>query len=398
MPANPAIYNPARRIESLRPYFFHTLNQKIANLRANGMEIIRLDMGSPDMPPAPFIVDALIEGARRDDTHGYAPYGGTTAFKQAVASYYRSRFDVDLDPSREVLGLIGSREGIFNLSQAIVNPGDWVLVPNPGYPTYQASSEIAGANVHFMPLLEENGFLPDLDAIPAGVVKSARMMWINYPNNPTGATASLADLTRIIDFGRENGILIAHDAPYMDVCYEGYQPASILQIKGASEIAVEFNSLSKTYNMAGWRLGMATGNPEIIRHLSLYKTLVDSSSFLPLFSAGVTALTGDQDWLLERNRIYQSRRDLVVRELRAMGFKTNMPQAALYVWAKLPENIQGSMAFCDAILDATGVSTTPGIVFGEYGEGYLRISLCTPEDEIKKAMERIRKYLFQTDK
>ncbi len=396
MPANPAFYKPASRIESLKPYFFHTLNQKIANLQANGMEIIRLDMGSPDMPPAPFIINALVDAAKEDNTHGYAPYGGTIEFRQAAASYYRSRFGVELDPSREVLGLIGSKEGIFNLTQAVVNPGDWVLVPNPGYPTYQAGSETAGARVHFMPLLEENGFLPDLDAIPADVLKSARVMWINYPNNPTGATASLADMARIIDFGREHGIIIAHDAPYMDVCYDGYQPASILQIKGASEVAIEFNSLSKTYNMAGWRLGMASGNPEIIRHLSLYKTIVDSSSFLPLFSAGAAALTGDQDWLIERNKIYQARRDLVVRELRAMGFIMNIPQAALYVWAKIPKNIQGSMAFCKAILEQTGVSTTPGIVFGEYGEGYLRISLCTPEAEIKKAMEQIGKYLYQT--
>ena len=357
------------------------------------MEIIRLDMGSPDLPPAPFIIESLINEAKRDNAHGYAPYGGTPAFKQAVAFYYHNRFGVELDPSREVIGLIGSREGIFNLTQAIVNPGDWVLVPNPGYPTYQAGSDIAGAKVHFMPLQEENGFLPDLDAIPADVIKSARLMWINYPNNPTGATASMEDLTRIIDFGREHGILIVHDAPYMDVCYDGYKAASILQIKGASDVAIEFNSLSKTYNMAGWRIGMAAGNPEIIQHLNLFKTLVDSSSFLPIFSAGVTALTGDQDWLIERNRIYQGRRDLIVQELRNMGFITNKPQAALYVWAKLPGNIRESMPFCDAILEATGVSTTPGIVFGEYGEGYLRISLCTPEVEIKKAMERIGKYL-----
>ena len=391
-------YNPARRIESLKPYFFHALNQKIAGLRAKGAEVIRLDVGSPDLPPAPFIVTALVDAAMRDNTHGYAPYGGTLEFKQAAASYYYNRFGVELDPSREVLGLIGSKEGIFNLTQAIINPGDRVLVPNPGYPTYQVSSEIAGAKVYFMPLLEENGFLPDLDAIPEEVIKSARILWINYPNNPTGAVASLDNLKKIIDFGREHGIIIAHDAPYMDVCYDGYQPASILQVEGASEVAIEFNSLSKTYNMAGWRLGIAAGNTELIRHLNLYKTLTDSSSFLPLFSAGLAALTGNQDWLHERNRIYQSRRDLVVQGFREMGFKTTMPQAALYVWAKIPQNRRGSMTFCDDILEKTGVSTTPGIVFGEYGEGFLRISLCTPEVELKKALERVGGYLLQTIK
>ena len=379
----------------MSPIFFHHLNQKIAALRQSGMEIIRLDMGSPDLPPTPFIIDALVQDAKRDHSHGYAPYGGTAAFKQSAANYYKNRFGVELDPAREVLGLIGSKEGIFNLTQAVVNPDNWVLVPDPGYPTYKASAEIAGASVYPMPLLEENGYLPDLEAIPQEVVRAARILWVNYPNNPTGACASLEDLGRLVDFGRKQGILIAHDAPYVDTCYDGYSPPSILQVEGARDVAVEFSSLSKTYNMAGWRLGIAAGNPEILYFLNLYKTLADNSTFLPLLSAGAAALSGSQEWLAERNRVYQDRRDAAVAGLQAIGFSLQIPKASLYVWAKIPHNYEDSMAFCTRILENTGVSLTPGIIFGEHGEGYVRVSLCTPEQEIKQAMHQVRNYLTQ---
>jgi LL-diaminopimelate aminotransferase len=384
-----SIFKPADRIAAFKPYFFVSLNQKIAALRAKKIDVIRIDMGSPDLPPASFIVDALERSARRPDTHGYSPNGGTPALRQAAADYYKKRFGVDLDPQKEVLGLLGSKEGLFNLSQVALNPGDVSLIPDPGYPVYTASSRIAGAEVVFLPLLAENGFLPDLDAIPADVLKRARLLWLNYPNNPTGAVADLAFMRKAVEFGRKHNIVIAHDNPYADICFDGYMAPSILQIEGAKDVAVEFNSLSKTYNMAGWRVGLALGNPEIINWLNTYKSQMDSSQFTPILEASVTALSGDQSWIEERNQIYQYRRDICLGSLRSAGFTVQTPPAAIYVWARLPGRFTDSLSFCERLLEETGVSTTPGVVYGEHGEGYLRISLGTATDRIKLAMQRL---------
>jgi len=239
---------------------------------------------------------------------------------------------------------------------------------------YSAGSLIAGAKVHYLPLLEKNGFLPALENIPHDVLKAAKILWLNYPNNPTGAIASLEFFERTIDFGKKHHILIAHDAPYTDVCFNGYKAPSILEVRGAKEISIEFNSLSKTYNMAGWRLGMAIGNADVIKYLHTYKSQMDSSHFAPIIEAGIAALSGDQSWLERRNNIYQRRRDIVVNGLREAGFKVSPPPAAIYVWAGLPKGITSSVEFCDRMLTETGVSTTPGIVYGNFGEGYLRIS------------------------
>lgn len=385
---------PARRLRTSSPYFFHQLNEKIDHLQTAGVDVIRLDIGSPDMPPAPFIVDALIQNVSNPNLHGYAPYGGTQFYKQAAAQYYQKRFAVQLDPQKEIIGLIGSKEGVFNLIQAVVNPKEWVLVPDPGYQVYRNSAMIAGASVYPVPLLERNGYLPDLECIPKEVIRKTRMLWINYPNNPTGAVANISDFKNLVNFAQVNRLIIAHDAPYMDVAYDGYQPHSILQVEGAINVAVEFYSLSKTYNMAGWRLGMAVGNPDLIKCLGLYKTLVDSSTYIPLLSAGATALSGDQSWLLERNNIYQARRDLIVARLIDLGFSPENPKGGLYVWAKIPEGFSGSSIFCEEILNKTGVSMTPGVAFGEYGEGYVRISLCNSQNNIEEAFSRMGKYLL----
>jgi LL-diaminopimelate aminotransferase len=346
-------------------------------------------MGSPDLAPADFIIDKLVESARRSDSHGYTPNGGTPSFRQAIASYYQRRFGVSLDVKKEVLGLIGSKEGLFNLSQVILNPGDIALIPDPGYPVYSAGSIIAGGVNYMLPLLSQNGYLPDLHSIPADVLDQAKLMWINYPNNPTGAIAPFEFFEEVIAFGRQHQILIAHDAPYVDVCFNSYVAPSIMQVPGAKEVAVEFNSLSKTYNMAGWRLGMAVGNPEVISLLNTYKSQMDTSQFGPVFDAGTLALTSDQEWLSERNDIYLERRDLVVNGLRQAGFSVETPEAAIYVWAKLPLGFTDSIAFCDRMLVETGVSTTPGIVYGTFGEGYLRVSLGTDTARIREAIERI---------
>jgi LL-diaminopimelate aminotransferase len=384
---------PSQRIASFKPYFYAALNEKIASLKAKNVDVIRLDMGSPDLPPVDFIIDALEKSARRSDTHGYAQFGGSNAFKNAAAAYYKNRFHIDLDPNKEVLGLIGSKEGIFNLSQVVLNPGDVSLVPDPGYPAYSAGGIIAGAEIYPLPLLKANEFLPDLDAIPADVLKRAKLLFLNYPNNPTGAVAPFEFFVKAIDFGRRNGIVVAHDAPYVDVCFDGYIAPSLMQVPGAKEVAVEFNSLSKSYNMGGWRLGMVVGNPTLINYLFTYKSQVDSSQFGPIMDAGVAALTGDQSWLEERNDIYQYRRDIVLAGLRQAGFYVDTPLAAIYVWAHLPEKYHDSVDFCARLLEETGVSTTPGVVFGNSGEGYLRISLGIATDRIKEAVSRIVKWV-----
>jgi len=383
------VYEPAQRIAGFKPYFFAALTQRLAELKATGMDIIRIDMGSPDLPPAGFIIDRLYQAAQRPDAHGYTPNGGTPAFKRAMAEYYGRRFGVELDPEKETVALIGSKEGLFNLSQVLVNPGDVVLVPDPGYPVYSASGIIAGAQVHYMPIQADNGFLPHFADIPEQVARQAKILWLNYPNNPTGAIAPLEFYKEALDFARHYNILVAHDAPYADVCFDGYHAPSILELPGAKEVAVEFNSLSKTYNMAGWRLGMAVGNPDVIKMLSTYKSQMDSSIFLPILEAGMAALEGDQGWLEERNAIYQQRRDIVVDALTRIGFQIERPKAAIYVWARLPEGNNDSKAYCSRLLDETGVSTTPGVVYGQYGEGYLRISLGTATDRIKEAVARI---------
>jgi LL-diaminopimelate aminotransferase len=383
------VYEPAQRIAGFKPYFFATLSQRLVELKAKGVDIIRIDMGSPDLPPADFIIERLQQSARSPDVHGYTPNGGAPAFKRATAEYYGRRFGVEIDPDKESIALIGSKEGLFNLSQVLVNPGDSVLVPDPGYPVYAASGIIAGARVHPMPLLAENGFLPSLEDIPEEVARGSKILWLNYPNNPTGAIATLEFFRKALDFARKYNILLAHDAPYADVCFDGYHAPSILQLPGAREVAVEFNSLSKTYNMAGWRLGMAVGNADVIKMLSTYKSQMDSSIFMPIQEAGMAALNGDQGWLEERNAIYQERRDIVVAALRQAGFGIEMPKAAIYVWARLPGGETDSGSFCSRLLEETGVSTTPGVVYGQFGEGYLRISLGTATDRIREAVGRM---------
>jgi LL-diaminopimelate aminotransferase len=373
---------PANRIADFKPYFFAQLNNRLIELRNQGVDIIRLDMGSPDLPPESFIIDRLVESACRKDSHGYTQMGGTPGFLEAVSDYYRRRFKVELDPRSQVLALIGSKEGLFNLSQVLLNPGDTVLVPDPGYPVYRSSGLIAGAEIHEVPLLSENNFLPKFDNIPSQTAKKAKILWLNYPNNPTGASATLDFFREAVEFAREFEILIAHDAPYVEIGFDGIQPPSILQIPGAEDVCVEFNSLSKTYNMAGWRVGIAVGNPHVLRLLHTYKSQIDSSQFLPILEAGIT-------WLVGRNNVYRERRDLVHNALRQINIKSALPTAGLYVWFAIPEKWEKSVEFCSSLLDATGVSITPGSVYGKYGEGFGRISLVTDTSRMGEAMQRM---------
>jgi LL-diaminopimelate aminotransferase len=390
---NNSFIKPAGRIASFKPYYFATLAKKISQLQENGVDVIKIDMGSPDLPPEKFIIDKLTQSAALPDKHGYTPMGGSLEYRKAIAYYYEKRFGVKLDPSTETVGLIGSKEGLFNMTQVLVNPGDYVIVPDPGYPVYSASTKIAGGIIYTLPLLKENGFLPDLSSIPQEIIQKTKLFWINYPNNPTGAIAPFSFFEKIVDFAKRNQIIIAHDAPYVDVCFDDYIAPSLLQVEGAKDVAVEFNSLSKSYNMAGWRLGMAVGNADIIGYIHTYKSQMDSSQFAPVIDAGIAAITGDQSWLSSRNTIYQTRRDIVVNGLKEAGFEVDVPPAAIYIWAKLPDGFEDSMFFCSKLLEDTGVSMTPGIVYGQYGEGYLRVSLGTKTERIHEAMERIKLWM-----
>ncbi len=383
--------HPADRMAVLPPYFFHGLNQKIARLKAAGLDVIRMDMGSPDLPPAAFIVEALKTSADAYTHHGYMPFGGTPNYREAWAHFYGQRFGVELDPTTELVGLIGSKEGVFNLALAYVNPGDVVLVPDPGYAPYTVGAQMAGGEVVYMPLLVENHFLPDLRALTPEVLSRTKLMWLNYPNNPTGAVASLEFFAEVIKLARAYHFLVAHDAPYTEIAFDGYRPPSLLQIPGAKEVCVEFNSMSKAYNMGGWRVGVACGNAEAVQALGTLKSNVDSGTFRPILDASAVALTSDQGWLAERNATYRKRRDLVVDALRQVGLEVETPAAAIYVWARLPESVTAT-DYTEALLEGAGVSVTPGRVFGPSGKGYIRVSLGTPTDRVREAMARVIKW------
>ncbi len=385
---------PAERVRKIPPYFFHGLSLKIAKLRAAGKDVIRMDMGSPDLPPAPFIVEALKRSADDPTHHGYMPFGGTPGYRQAWADFYGRRFGVELDPQNETLGLIGSKEGVFNLALAYVNPGDVVLVPDPGYAPYTKGAEFAGGEVVTMPLRAENKFLPDLRALAPDVLRRAKLMWLNYPNNPTGAVAPLELFAEAVALAREYQFLIGHDAPYTEITYDGYTAPSLLQIPGAREVCVEFNSMSKTYNMGGWRVGVAVGNPEALAALNTLKTNVDAGTFQPVMDAAAVALTGDQSWLAGRNAIYRERRDIVLAAVRATGLAADTPAGAIYVWARLPgrSRFASETDYATALLETEGVTVTPGPIFGAAGKGYVRLSLGTPTDRLKEAMERVVRF------
>ena len=380
---------PSKRVASIPPYFFADLAGRLSEVASRGLDLIRMDMGAPDLPPAPHIIHALTQAAARPDAHSYTPFGGTPAFREAVASFYRSRFEVDLDPRREVLGLIGSKEGIFHLIESFVDPGDVALVADPSYPVYASATRIAGGEVERLPLRRENGFLPDLAAVNTDRLAKAKVLCLNYPNNPTGATADVAFFRRAVEFARAHDLLLVHDAAYTEVAFDGFRPPSLLEVDGAKEVAVEFHTLSKTYNMAGWRLGMAVGNRQAIEALYILKSQIDTSHFLAAQEAGVAALTGDQAWTQQRNRVYRERRDIVLDGVRAIGMAADTPQAAMYVWAALPKGETSSTEFCNRMLEATGVSTTPGVAFGQEGEAYVRFSLATATERVREAMGRL---------
>lgn len=378
----------ADRVANLPTYVFAAVEKQIAAQRAKSVDVINLGIGSPDLAPPKFIVDELYHSALRSDTHGYAGYYGTPALREAIATYYARRFGVELDPETEIRPLIGSKEGLANMALAFIDSDDLALASDPGYPTYRMGALMAGGGYYSVPLREENGFLVDFEEIPADVAARSTILWLNYPNNPTGATAPKAFLERAIQFAREHDILICYDNPYCDLTFDGYMAPSILELAGARDVAIEFNSLSKTYNMAGWRVGMAVGNAEAIRALTRIKTNVDSGIFRPIQDAAAAALTGDQSWIPGRNLIYQGRRDVILEWLPRIGMSAQPPKGGLYIWAKVAEGVNCDQ-FAREMLEKAGVWLTPGTAFGRHGDGYMRISLCVREERLREAGERL---------
>jgi len=380
----------ARRLERIGAYLFADLDRKQEALQAQGVDVINLGVGDPDLPTPEHIVAALAEAARDPRTHRYPPYAGTREFREAVAAWYRRRFQVDLDPEREVLALIGSKEGLAHLPWALVNPGEATLVPDPGYPVYRAATILADGEPVAVPLRAERGFLPDLGAIPAVTARRARLLFLNYPNNPTAGVATLALFQEVAAWAREHGVLVVHDNSYSEIAYDGYRPPSFLQADGAREVGIELHSLSKTYCMTGWRVGFAVGNADALGALGRLKTNVDSGVFVAVQRAGVAALTGPQAPVAERLAVYQRRRDRVVEALTALGWDPPRPRATFYVWLRAPGGASGA-AFAADVLERTGVVLTPGRGYGEEGEGYVRLSLTTPDDRLEEALDRLRR-------
>lgn len=382
----------AERMAPLDTQYFAGLDRKIAELKAGGADVIRLDVGDPDMPPAEHIIAALSRSAAAPGHHGYQSNRGTPALRTAWVEMYRRLYQVELDPETELTPLMGSKVGIFHTIMALAGLGDVVLVPDPGYLAYETSAIIAQAEAYPLPLLPENDFLPDLAAIPEAVARRAKLLWLNYPNNPTGAVAPLEFFEAAVAFARRYDLLLCHDAAYSLVTFDGYRAPSLLQVPGAKEVSLELNTLSKSYNMAGWRVGAAVGNAAAVRALFSLKSYVDSGHFLPVMDAATAALTGDQSWLQARNAVYQRRRDRLMAGLRSMGFSPFLPQASLYIWCPLPQGWT-SAAFCEALLSEAHVSLTPGVVFGRCGEGYARISLSVADERIEEALHRMQVWM-----
>jgi len=379
-------------LDRFSPYFFTSLGERLERLRREGRSVIRLDVGSPDMPPPAFVTSALTAAAARPNSHGYQGHFATPELRAAWAGAYARRHGVTLDPDAEVVPLLGSKEGIFHLSAAVLNPGDAALVPDPGYCTYAAGTTAAGAEPTCYRLDPGRDYLPDWASLPADALKRAKILWLNYPHNPTGAVASADVFAEAVAAARRHNLLLVHDAAYSQVVFEGYRAPSVLEIPGAKDVAVEFNSLSKSHNMAGWRTGVAVGNRDVLAALKAVKTQADSGHFRPILEAAAAALNGDQSFMAERNEIYRRRRDLAVGGLRTLGFEVARPRAGLYVWLPIPSG-RLSVEWADDLLERTGVSVAPGAAFGGGGEGFVRISLTAGEGEIREALQRIETFV-----
>ena len=381
----------AKRIENLPPYLFVEISRKIAEKRARGEDVVSFAIGDPDIPTPPHIIERLCQAARDPANHRYPETEGLPRLRQAISSWYEQRFGLSFNPDKEVLPLIGSKEGIGHIALCLIDPGDLALVADPGYPVYSMGVMFAGGECHFLPLTEENDFLPDLDRVPVGVAQKAKLLWINYPNNPTAAVADLDFFERVVAFARKHDVVVCHDAPYTEVAFDGYRPVSFLQARRARDVGVEFHSWSKSYNMTGWRIGMVVGNERLVNALMRVKSNLDSGIPQAIQHAGIEALLGNQDCIAQHNAIYQRRRDLVLRTLGNIGLRARPPKASLYVWARIPEGYT-SASFATKLLDETSVVVTPGSGYGKNGEGYVRISLTTPDNRLEEGLSRLERW------
>jgi LL-diaminopimelate aminotransferase len=375
-------------MERLRPYLFVEINQKIAEKKAKGEDVISFAIGDPDIPTPPHIIDQLCQAAHDPANHRYPETAGLPELCQAIAGWYQRRFDISLDPETEVLPLIGSKEGIGHIAFCFIDPGDTALVPDPAYPVYSISTMLAGGKPYYLSLKEENDFLPKLNSIRDYVTQKAKLLWISYPNNPTGAVANIDFFNSVVEFARRYDIAVCHDGPYSEVAFDGYKPVSFMQADGAREVGVEFHSLSKSYNMTGWRIGMVVGNAGMVDALRRLKSNLDSGIPQAIQYAAIEALTGPQECIAEHNAIYQRRRDLVIEVLTNIGLQVRTPKAGLYIWAKVPEGYN-SVEFTADLLEQVGVAVTPGVGYGRSGEGYVRLSLTIPDAALVKGLSRL---------
>lgn len=378
----------AKRLDRLPRYLFVEINRRIAEKKAEGMDVVNFAVGDPDLPTPSHIIEYMCEAAHDPVNHRYPETAGLPQLREAIAGWYRRRFGVTLNPSGEVLPLIGSKEGIGHIALVFVEAGDIALVPDPGYPVYSMGTLLAGGEPYFMPLKEENDFLPDFEIIPENIARQAKLMWLNYPNNPTGATAELEFFEKAVCFAKQHSLAICHDAAYTEVAFDGYKPPSFMQASGAKEVGVEFHSLSKTYHMTGWRIGMVVGNAEMISALFRVKCNLDSGIPQAIQHAAIKALNSSQEHISEHNAILQWRRDKLIHVINQVGMRARVPKATFYIWATVPQGYT-SMDFADKLLNEAGVAVTPGIGYGQEGEGYIRFSLTLADDKLEQGIKRL---------
>ena len=380
----------AQRLGRIPPYLFAEIDRKVQEKKKAGVDVISLGIGDPDLPTPKRIVSVLQEAAADPANHRYPSYFGLAELREAIASWYRERFNVGLEPNGEILPTLGSKDGISHVPLALVDPGDVVLAPDPGYTVYATGAIMAGADPYVMPLTLENDWLPDLDAIPSDIAGRARLMWLNYPNNPTAAVAGREFLQRAVDFCRLHDIVLCHDAPYSEIAFDGYRPLSLFEIPGAREVGLEFHSLSKTFNMTGWRIGWVCGRADLVGLIGQLKTNIDSGIFQAVQCAAIEALNGGEEETRAACEIYARRHRLVADTLNSLGWKIKPPRATFYVWAPVPAGYD-SIGFASRVLDQVGVNITPGVGFGAHGEGYFRLSVTAPDARLEEAMTRLRK-------
>lgn len=385
--------NLAKRLDTFDAYLGTAMNVIMTRLKAEGKDVINLGLGDPDVIPTETARKILADACYSTDSHHYPSFYSPAPFKEAIAKWYIKRFGVSCDPEKEILPLLGSADGVFHIHNCLLDPGDIALIPDPCYPAYVASARIAGGIIEKVPLLKQNGFLPDLDAIPTDIARKAKMIWINYPNNPTAAEANLDFYKKLVDWAQKYDVAVISDNPYSEICFDGYCAPSFLQVEGAKEVGIEFNSLSKAFNACGWRAGFMLGNKDIIAGMAKIKSHSDRGMFYPLQAAATAVLNGSYDFMQERNLMFKERRDVVVAGLKKCGIDVDTPKGTFYVWAPLPKGVEVSKEWCLKVLDDIAVWMIPGSMYGKYGEGFFRIALTQPAPRLAEAMERLSKLI-----